>query len=247
LLPFWPRWSAPFFAFGKGGPAYNILWYAALCLRALIFHASADSQTGFLCHKYDCPTLGVIVSLVGIVTLIPHLVLRFWAWASLCRLPVTAFPPPRAAVWAGAAVATAHVMASGFRGSAWTAVVKDITFLAVVVFLGIYFPLHYCGGLGAMFAAMEFTALPAHRESTWWFSSTVLLTALASTFGPTHSAPSILRRRRVSRAKAVVLPLYWHGLEMASRHSLVASEIPREIYGRALVGNFDASRPSCSR
>jgi len=44
-------------------------------------------------HKYDSPTLGVIVSLVGIVTLIPYLVLRLWAWASLCRLPVTArFP-----------------------------------------------------------------------------------------------------------------------------------------------------------
>jgi hypothetical protein len=32
--------------------------------------------TGFLRHKYDSPTLGVIVSLVGIVTLISYLVLR---------------------------------------------------------------------------------------------------------------------------------------------------------------------------
>jgi solute:Na+ symporter, SSS family len=139
-------------------------------------------------------------------------------------------------------------MVSGVRGSAWTAVVKYITIRAVVVFLGIYFPLHYCGGLGAMFAAIEqakpgFTALPTHRESTWWFSSTVLLTALASTFGPTHSMQSILRQRRVSRAKAVVLPLYSRGLEMASRHGLVAGEIPQEIYGRALVDNFDALSP----
>jgi solute:Na+ symporter, SSS family len=54
---------------------------------------------------------------------------------------------------------------------------KDIVILAVVVFLGIYFPLDYCGGIGAMIAAIEqakpgFTALPAHRESTWRFSST---------------------------------------------------------------------------
>jgi hypothetical protein len=32
--------------------------------------------------------------------------------------------PPRAAVLAGAAVAMAHVMVSGVRGSAWTVVVK---------------------------------------------------------------------------------------------------------------------------
>jgi solute:Na+ symporter, SSS family len=103
-------------------------------------------------------------------------------------------------------------MVSGVRGSAWTADVKDITILTVVVFIGICFPLHYCGGRGAMFAATEqakpgFTALPAHSESTWWFSSTVLLTALASTFRLTHTAQSILRQRRVSRAKAVVMPL----------------------------------------
>ena len=47
--------------------------------------------------------------------------------------------------------------------------------LLVVVFLGLYFPLHYYGGLGAMFAAIEqakpgFTVLPEQGESVWWFS-----------------------------------------------------------------------------
>ena len=35
----------------------------------------------------------------------------------------------------------------------------------------------------------------------------------------------------------------WRDLEMASRHGLIAGEIPREIYGRALVGNFDVLSP----
>jgi hypothetical protein len=39
------------------------------------------------------------------------------------------------------------------------------------------------------------------------------------------------------------LPLCWRGLEMASRHGLVAGEKSQEIYGRALVGNFDALSP----
>jgi 3-hydroxy-9,10-secoandrosta-1,3,5(10)-triene-9,17-dione monooxygenase len=32
-------------------------------------------------------------------------------------------------------------------------------------------------------------------------------------------------------------------LEMASRHGLLAGEIPQEIYGRALVGNFEPLSP----
>jgi alkylation response protein AidB-like acyl-CoA dehydrogenase len=35
----------------------------------------------------------------------------------------------------------------------------------------------------------------------------------------------------------------WRDLEMASRHGLLAPEIPHEIYGRALVGNFEPLSP----
>jgi SSS family solute:Na+ symporter len=117
-------------------------------------------------------------------------------------------------VWIGAAVATAYVMVSGVRGAAWTSVAKDAMILLAVVFLGIYFPLHYYGGLGAMFAAIEevkpgFTVLPAHGESVWWFSSTVLLTVLGFYMWP-HAFASIYtaRNTRVIRLNAVFLPIY---------------------------------------
>jgi len=35
----------------------------------------------------------------------------------------------------------------------------------------------------------------------------------------------------------------WRDLEMASRHGLLSGEVPNEIYGRALVGNFDPLSP----
>jgi alkylation response protein AidB-like acyl-CoA dehydrogenase len=35
----------------------------------------------------------------------------------------------------------------------------------------------------------------------------------------------------------------WRDLEMASRHGLVSGEIPLEIYGRALIGNFEPLSP----
>ena len=99
--------------------------------------------------------LGVIVSLVGIVALIPYLVLQFKGLGIIVEIAGYGAISSTAAVWIGAAVATAYVMVSGVRGSAWTAVAKDLMILSVVVFLGIYFPVHYYGGLGAMFDAIE--------------------------------------------------------------------------------------------
>ena len=99
--------------------------------------------------------LGVIVALVGIVALIPYLVLQFKGLGIIVEIAGYGAISSTPAVWIGAAVATAYVMVSGVRGSAWTSVAKDTMILVVVVFLGIYFPLHYYGGLGAMFAAIE--------------------------------------------------------------------------------------------
>jgi solute:Na+ symporter, SSS family len=156
----------------------------------------------------------VLVSLVGIVSLVPYLVLQFKGLGIIVEIAGYGTISSTLAVWTGATVATAYVMMSGVRGSAWTAVAKDAMILLVVVFLGVYLPLHYFGGLGAMFAAIEearpgFTILPAHGESVWWFSSTVLLTALGFYMWP-HTFASIYTARaaRVIRQNAIFLPLY---------------------------------------
>jgi solute:Na+ symporter, SSS family len=212
------------FAYGKGGPVYYILSYAPLAYAMSYFvlppiwrYAKENklySQPDYFARKYNSPMLGILVSLVGIVALIPYLVLQFKGLGIIVQTAGYGAISSSLAVWIGAGVATAYVIVSGVRGSAWTAVLKDVAILAVVVFLGIYFPLHYYGGLGEMFAAVErikpgFAALPAHGESVWWFSSTVLLTALGFYMWP-HAYGSIYTARstRVIRANAVILPLY---------------------------------------
>jgi SSS family solute:Na+ symporter len=212
------------FAYGRGGPTYYILCYGTLAyvmsyfLLPPIWRYARDnglySQSDFFVRKYDSPALGVLVSLVGIVALIPYLVLQFKGLGIIVEIAGYGAIASTPAVWIGAAVATSYVMVSGVRGSAWTAVAKDAMILIVVVFLGIYFPLHYYGDLGAMFAAIEtakpgFTVLPAHGESVWWFSSTVLLTTLGFYMWP-HTFASIYTARNTSviRKNAVFLPLY---------------------------------------
>jgi solute:Na+ symporter, SSS family len=212
------------FAYGRGGPVYYILCYGTLAfvmsyfILPPIWRYARDrelySQADFFAAKYDSRWLGALVSLVGIVALIPYLVLQFKGLGIIVEAAGYGAIGATPAVWPGAAVATAYVMMSGVRGSAFTAVAKDIMILVVVVFLGLYFPLHYYGGLGPMFAAIEaakpgFVVLPEHGESAWWFSSTVLLTALGfymwpHTFGSIYTA----RNTRVIRQNAVVLPLY---------------------------------------
>ena len=212
------------YAYGKGAPAYYILAYGTLAYVLSYFmlppiwryakQKGLYSQSDFFVHKYDSPALGVLVALVDIVALIPYLVLQFKGLGIIVDIAGYGAISPTVAIWIGAAIVAAYVMVSGVHGSAWTSVAKDSLILLVVIFLGVYLPIHYYGGLGAMFEAIEhakpgFTALPPHGESLWWFSSTVLLTALGFYMWP-HSFGSIYTARSatVIRKNAIVLPLY---------------------------------------
>ena len=212
------------YAYGHGGPTYYILAYG--CLAYIISYwllppiwryakqHQLIAQPDFFARKYDSPALGVLVALVGIVALIPYLVLQFKGLGIIVETASYGGIHSTAAIWIGAVVVTVYVMASGVRGSAWTAVAKDALILAVAIFLGLYLPIHLYGGFGAMFSAINeakpgFLALPAHGESVTWFDSTVLLTALGFFMWP-HSFGSVFTARSESifRRNAIVLPLY---------------------------------------
>src|SRR4051794_23561535 len=212
------------FAYGKGAPAYYILAYGTLAYVISYFmlppiwrYAKENrlySQSDFFVRKYDSPALGILVTLVDIVALIPYLVLQFKGLGIIVEVAGYGAISSTLAIWIGAVVVAAYVMVSGVHGSAWTSVAKDALILVVVIFLGIYLPYHYYGGLGPMFEAIEqakpgFTVLPPRGESLWWFASTVLLTALGFYMWP-HTFASIYTAKSatVIRKNAIVLPLY---------------------------------------
>ncbi len=212
------------YAYGHGGPALYILAYGCLAyilsywlLPPIWRYAKAErllSQSDFFARKYGSPALGLLVAVVGVIALVPYLVLQLRGLGIIMSTASGGSISSTLAVWIGAAVITAYVTLSGIHGSAWTAVLKDVMILAVVLFLGIYLPLHLYGSYGAMFAAIEaakpgFLTLRAHGESPVWFDSTVLLTALGfymwpHTFGSLYTA----KDARVFRKNAVVLPIY---------------------------------------
>ncbi len=211
-------------AYGKGGPAYYILCYLTLAyvtsywlLPPVWRYAKQHglyTQPDFFARKYGSPALGMLVASVGLVALVPYLVLQLKGLGIIVSTASYGAISSTAAVWIGAAALTAYVVVSGVHGSAWTAVIKDTTILAVVIFLGIYLPLHYYGSYDGLFRAIEtakpgFLALPDRGQSPVWFSTTVLLTALGGYMWP-HTFASLYTAREPGafRRNAVLLPVY---------------------------------------
>jgi SSS family solute:Na+ symporter len=212
------------FAYGKGAAAYYILSYSTLAyvlsywlLPPIWRYAKANrvvSQPHFLASKYASPALGVLAALVGVAALIPYLVLQFKGLGIIVSAASYGAISPSVAIWVGAIVMTIYVIVSGVRGSAWNSVVKDLLILGVVLFLGIYLPIHYYGGLGAMFSAIDiakpgFLTFPDKGMSVIWFQSTVVLTALGFFMWP-HTFGSVFTAKdeRIFRRNAAVLPVY---------------------------------------
>lgn len=211
-------------AYGFGAPAYYILAYGTIAYAMAYFllppvwrMARAErlvSQPDFFAARYDSRGLGLLVALVGIVALIPYLVLQFTGLAVIVQAASYGAVPKSVSVILGAVVVSAYVMVSGIRGSAWTSVVKDVLIILVAVFLGLYLPYHYQGGIGAMFTALDhakpgFLAFAATGKSVTWFVSTVVLTALGFFMWPhSFAACFTARDENVFRKNAILLPLY---------------------------------------
>ncbi|GKU83111.1 sodium:solute symporter [Niallia sp. NCCP-28] len=211
-------------AYSKGGPTYYIISYGGLAYIMSYFllpkiwrYAKENnllSQSDFFVSKYKSPYLGILVSIVGFTAMIPYFVLQLKGLGIIVSEASYGHISPTIAIWIGIIVVTVYVMVSGIHGSAWTAVAKDILILVVVLFLGIYLPFHYYGGIQPMFEAIDaaksgFLALPAEGQSSSWFVTTVLLTALGfymwpHTFGSIYSSQG----EKSFRQNAIFMPLY---------------------------------------
>jgi SSS family solute:Na+ symporter len=211
-------------AYGQGGPAFYILAYGCLAyilsywmLPPIWTYAKERrlvSQSDFFVSKYRSPNLGVLVSVVTVIAMVPYLALQFKGLGIIVSVTSFGSISSTVAVVIGAVAVTVYVMISGIHGSAWTAVVKDITILAVAIFLGVYLPFALYGGFQPMFEQINeanpgFLTLPSEGYSVPWFISTVLLTALGfymwpHTFGATYTA----QNAGVFRRNAIMMPLY---------------------------------------
>ncbi|MFL6561491.1 MAG: sodium:solute symporter, partial [Bacillus sp. (in: firmicutes)] len=172
------------------------------------------TQSDFFAKKYDSKPLGLLVAIVGVVSMIPYIVLQLKGLKIIVSETSYGAISPNLAVCIGVVAVTIFVTLSGIHGSASTAILKDILLLIVILFLGIYLPYHYYGGIKPMFETLdtakpEFLLIPKEGYSISWYISTCLTIGLGQYMWPQCFGASLSsKNERTLRQNAAILPLY---------------------------------------
>lgn len=172
------------------------------------------SQSDFYEKKYNSQALGILVSIISIVAVIPYLVMQLKGLGIIVSEASYGSISPHMAIVVAVTAVTIYVTVSGMHGAAWTAIIKDILILAVMVFMGFYFPFHYYGGIEPMFEAIDtaktgFLLFPEQGLSISWFVSATIMTALAFYMFP-HMMAGIFSAKsgKSLRINAGIMPIY---------------------------------------
>jgi SSS family solute:Na+ symporter len=213
-------------AYSRGGPALYILAYLSLAyvvsfyiLPQLWEVARAhklQTEPDFFEKRYNSKYLAALVSIVGVVFIVPYLQLQLTGFGIVFEVASFDVIGRTAATVIAALVIAAFVFASGIRAAAWVSILKDILLLGAAVSIGIAVPYSYFHGIGRMFAALV-RAHPGHlvmpgttkNMGHGWYISTVLLNSLGFYMWPhTFGACFTAKSSAVLRRNAVIMPLY---------------------------------------
>ncbi|MFS0779538.1 sodium:solute symporter family protein [Neobacillus sp. 3P2-tot-E-2] len=172
------------------------------------------SQSDFYEKKYNSQALGILVAIISVVAVIPYLVMQLKGLGIIVSEASYGSISPHMAIVVAVIAVTIYVTVSGMHGAAWTAIIKDILILAVMVFMGFYFPFHYYGGIEPMFQAIDtaktgFLLFPEQGLSISWFVSATIMTALAFYMFP-HMMAGIFSAKsgKSLRINAGIMPIY---------------------------------------
>ncbi|MEH7547824.1 MULTISPECIES: sodium:solute symporter family protein [Bacillaceae] len=172
------------------------------------------TQSDFFAQKYQSKNLGLLVAIIGVISMIPYIVLQLKGFQIIVSEASYGAIPPKIAVWIGLIAVTIFVYISGIHGSAWTAVLKDILMLTVILFLGFYLPYHYYGGIQPMFETLDkakpgFLLMPNKGLSISWYVSICITIALGQYMWPHCFGASLSSKSETAlRKNTAILPLY---------------------------------------
>ena len=213
-------------AYSRGAPTFYILIYGTLAYTLSFFilpelwkigkRHGLHTQPDFFIKLYGSRALGVLVAVIGVLSVLPYLQLQL---AGLGMIVETA---SRGAITSNAAIGLSFVLTcvfvytSGIRGSAWVSVIKDTMMIAAVAIVGFGVPHRLFGGIGKMLKTL-IARSPGHlvfpgaapQMDVSWVMSTVVLTGLGfymwpHIFGSAFSAKSV----KVIKRNAIVMPFY---------------------------------------
>lgn len=213
-------------AYSKGAPTYYIIIYGTLAYTLSFFilpeiwklgkRHGLHTQPDFFIRIYGSRFLGVLVAIVGILSIIPYLQLQLAGLGMIVEVASNGLIPSKLAIVISFILTCAFVYTSGIRGSAWVSVIKDVMMIVAIGIVGLGVPRIYFGGIGNMFRAL-IAQSPGHlvfpgaapTMDTLWVMSTVLLTGMGfymwpHVFGSAFSAKS----DRIIKRNAIIMPFY---------------------------------------
>jgi SSS family solute:Na+ symporter len=213
-------------AYGRGAPAYYIPIYGTLAYTVSFFllpvlwrlgrRHGLHTQPDFFVLRYGSPTLGVMVALLGVVSIVPYLQLQLHGLGLVVEVASDGAIGAGAAIAIGFVASCAFVYTSGLKGVAWVAVLKDVLMIAAVAVVGFGVPYLFFGGFGATFRAVA-ERLPGHlvfpgatdTMGVGWVMSTALLSGLGFYMWPHLFATSFAARSdTIIKRNAIIMPLY---------------------------------------
>jgi solute:Na+ symporter, SSS family len=214
------------YAYGNGGPVYYILGYGALAYIVSYFllppiwqYAKEHhliTQADYFVARFKSPWLGVLVTVVGVVFMVPYGELQLLGLGSIIQSATHGVIQQDWSMVVASILLAVFVYTSGLHSTAWIAVLKDALLIIVVLIIGIGLPLHYFGSYTNLFAAVDkahphYLSLPGgtKTEGVGWMMSTLVLTSLGFFMWP-HSFGSIYssRSEKAIRRNAIFLPFY---------------------------------------
>ncbi|MCU1684163.1 MAG: sodium:solute symporter [Amycolatopsis sp.] len=133
------------YAWALGAPAYlaftsvSLSYALGYWLMPKIWRAGRKhgliTQPDFFAARFDAPWLGVVTGVVGIAALVVYVQIQLVSLSLIVRLTLGDAVSPTVAVVLGAVLMLAFVVLAGLRSAAFSAAVKDILMIVVVVLL----------------------------------------------------------------------------------------------------------------
>jgi len=213
-------------AFSRGGPAlyilafntlgYVISFYTLPAIWHLGRRFGLQTQSDFFEKRYGSGVLGIFVSLLGVLFVVPYLQIQLTGVGIIVQVASYGQIPRNVSMLIAVSAVAAFVYLGGMRSIAWVSVLKDVLMVIAALSVGVYVPIHYFGGISPLFARLVETH-PSHltmpgATSTLghsWYVSTVILSACGYFMWPhTFSTAFSAKSAKTLRRNAVVTPLY---------------------------------------
>ena len=230
---------------------YPILFLCFPRLWAVAHKHGYVTAADYVQGRFGSKTLALAIALTGIAAIIPYVALQLVGmqvvFAAL-GIPSTFAGIPNLPVIIAFGVLAAYTYSSGLRGTALTAVVKDLLIYVTVLTAIVVIP-SALGGYGKVFASIDpKQLLLAHGSdtslgATFSYASLALGSALALFLYP-HSLTGILSSSSSSaiRKNAILLPAYSLALALLALLGYMAvaagiKAVPEYASGFATFGN----------